>query len=250
LPGPGACGKRVLSQAGRHTRPCRPATSPFWPSPFWHTSPCPLAPAFLPFAAAATDTRGEWGAPRSGGPGRADAAERREAAGPGARTESGGGRKPQAGGGGLEGGAARPGSRLTRAAAAADFHGPRQRRCGERRRGGSAPRQQCAAGPPRRHAIVHSGYRHPGRMWSAVGGPGRAGPCWARRAGKGGRAARAGRAHVGGTGQRRGGRGPGARRAARTDRPDARSSRAATVAHSRPATAARRRTPAWRNAPR
>jgi hypothetical protein len=80
-----------------------------------------------------------------------------------------------------------------------------------------ARRHQCAVGLPHRHADVHSGYRHPGRMWSAVGGPGRAGPCWARRAGKGGRAARApgwaracgrDRTETGGARPRRPARGP------------------------------------------
>jgi hypothetical protein len=112
------------------------------------------------------------------GPGRADAAERGEAAGPGRAhalrgCESGGGAEPQAGGGGLEGGAARPGSRLTRAAAAADSHGPQQRRGrrgGERRRGGT--RRGSKGGGSAAPFQLFPQRRHPDRGYDSEGSAG------------------------------------------------------------------------------
>jgi hypothetical protein len=91
----------------------------------------------------------------------------------------------------------RPGSRSTRAAAAADFHGPRQRRGGVRRRGGHAPRRCRGGGSAAPSRRCPQRLPTPGTDGERRGraGPGRALPC----SQSGGR--QPGRAHACGRGR-------------------------------------------------
>ena len=101
-------------------------------------------------------------------------------------------------------------------------------------RGGSAaPSRRCSRLPTPGADVERRGRAGPGRAF-LVSKSGERRPGWARACGRD-------RSETGGARPRR---------AARADRPGARLCRAAAAADSRPATAARRGTPAWRNAPR
>jgi hypothetical protein len=131
-------------------------------------APSRRLPQRLPTPGADRERRGR--ADRAGPRRVADAAERGEAAGPGARTESGGGDGTASRRGRSGGGAARSGSRLTRAAAAADSHGPQQRRGrrgGERRRGGT--RRGSKGGGFAAPFQLFPQQRHPARCYDSEG---------------------------------------------------------------------------------